>query len=600
MRCNFLLPTKRKHGRELQGMKRKYFFDHIYKAGGSSVDRAFAHWLDEDQVTPTLVETATSAQARYADKAYITGHFTFSPGQWFAADRYLLTLLRDPVDRIISHYYFSRNHVTLKGKDRAVALAKNLRIEEYVLCDDPDVRNQIENFQTRHFAPAAWDGAEELTPARQLELAKASLDRYDLVGVLQDIDDFFLALACDLDLPPLAETPHANATRQRASISEVDAALRRRIESMNESDLELHDVARGLFAAKRRDLLRRSYHLLKFHRNAIDDREASGEGEPIGAANGSEKKTERFSELGTRECEVLWATVAGHTTQLPVLFTGEMCRLTIAFRAHRTIEALNVGFSILDQGERVIFGTNSYSLGKSIRVECGGENCIQYIFRCDIGPGQYSVSVTLHPAMVLDSRIYHLRTQVAKFEVAGNIGYHSEGLAKLYPTITGSGASNPDQSRLQMRDTEADWPRAQRIAVINPPLADFRATISALGSVSYVEPNELFLLEVEIGNDGTETWQSGGFFPVRVSYHWCREDGTISEFDGERTQLPWDIQPGQSVRLWANIKAPTALGKYLLKMTLVQDGVAWFDAKSGAQDAIQIRVGLSPQLARAE
>ena len=62
--------------------------------------------------------------------------------------------------------------------------------------------------------------------------------------------------------------------------------------------------------------------------------------------------------------------------------------------------------------------------------------------------------------------------------------------------------------------------------------------------------------------------------PVHISYHWV--SGATAE-EGERTRLPQSIAPRTSAECYLGLHAPAEPGVYELRVTLVQEGVAWFD-----------------------
>ena len=62
--------------------------------------------------------------------------------------------------------------------------------------------------------------------------------------------------------------------------------------------------------------------------------------------------------------------------------------------------------------------------------------------------------------------------------------------------------------------------------------------------------------------------------PVHISYRWLA--GSTAE-EGERTRLPGSIAPSTSAECYLGVRAPAMPGVYELRVTLVQEGVAWFD-----------------------
>ena len=62
--------------------------------------------------------------------------------------------------------------------------------------------------------------------------------------------------------------------------------------------------------------------------------------------------------------------------------------------------------------------------------------------------------------------------------------------------------------------------------------------------------------------------------PVHISYRWVT--GSSAE-EGERTRLPRSIAPSTSADCYLGLRTPATPGVYELRVTLVQEGVAWFD-----------------------
>ena len=87
---------------------------------------------------------------------------------------------------------------------------------------------------------------------------------------------------------------------------------------------------------------------------------------------------------------------------------------------------------------------------------------------------------------------------------------------------------------------------------------------------------------VAMRNAGNRVWPASQVF---VSYHWFRDDRLVV-WDGERTPLPRDLRAGSRAALSVRVATPPEPGSYVLKLTLVQELVAWFELK-GATMFIQ-------------
>jgi hypothetical protein len=81
---------------------------------------------------------------------------------------------------------------------------------------------------------------------------------------------------------------------------------------------------------------------------------------------------------------------------------------------------------------------------------------------------------------------------------------------------------------------------------------------------------------VTLTNTSSFTWSAGGATPVRLAYHWRDLAGATVVWDGQRTALPADLPAGGTVTLSAAILPPRTPGSYVLRLDLVQEGVAWF------------------------
>ena len=84
-----------------------------------------------------------------------------------------------------------------------------------------------------------------------------------------------------------------------------------------------------------------------------------------------------------------------------------------------------------------------------------------------------------------------------------------------------------------------------------------------------------FIIPVTVKNIGSETWPAGGNYPVVLGYVWFK-DGKPLSIDTPRVLLPSNVVSGASQEVKLPVKPPTIAGSYTLKLTMVQEQVAWF------------------------
>ncbi len=123
------------------------------------------------------------------DIPFISGHFGYDFAKQFMADRYSFTFLRDPVERVLSLYFFCKTRDPKQFK--VYDLAQRLSLDEYLALGftDPDIKAHIWNHQVSQLA-AGWDATNNmmLTDDALLELAMQHLETFSYVGFTETFD----------------------------------------------------------------------------------------------------------------------------------------------------------------------------------------------------------------------------------------------------------------------------------------------------------------------------------------------------------------------------------------------------------------------------
>jgi hypothetical protein len=126
------------------------------------------------------------------------------------------------------------------------------------------------------------------------------------------------------------------------------------------------------------------------------------------------------------------------------------------------------------------------------------------------------------------------------------------------------------------------------------PLAGLKVEFGQHNIRAEMLAGETVLADVTTKNASSRTWPSKpnqeGRNAVNLSYHWLDRKRQVVVYDGLRTPLPRDLNPGESVTLRATIRAPEKAGEYLLHVTLVQEGVAWFSDSDGGHILVPVSV----------
>ena len=553
----------------------RLLFDHIPKTAGMTLHALLIEKLGDSKCSPILNGTYASMRAEFDQYRCVSGHIQYEP-MANLSDVWAFTLLRSPIDRLISEYYFLRSEVAPQGNPIGER-ARQRDLAGFVELDEPWVLPSISNVMVAHLSVLKWDGVSDLSPSRQLQCAKDALAEFELVGLTERFPESVDALFARLCLGPPTSIPRVNANARRPVLADVPAATLKRLAGINELDLELYAFAQQIYDRQRR---RTWFDTPETHRG-IRAEVPTGNSQPPNKSAAPRSP----GAFGNGAAEILAVEVHGSIILGATLLAGEIAIVRVIFRAHADLDDIAVGIRIADARGRLVFGTNTWLLGKRLSVKSGDQAHVDFRFAVALGIGDYAVGAALHSSTTRIQDYYHWIGEATRFQVAGNIGWHFEGGVKLNPTVAIGGQV------VNLIVSENPMSSMQRLAQHAPALTTFQCRLAAQGPLSNLFPGEVVAFCVAVTNTGDERWWSTGERSVSVSYHWSNEQSEIAIFDGARSPLPHDIEPGQSVSVWVKVEAPHAVGRYRLQLTLVQEFVGWFDEHGSAslEMAVQVR-----------
>ncbi|HCS55091.1 sulfotransferase family 2 domain-containing protein [Rubinisphaera sp.] len=225
----------------MQQVTPKIVHMHIPKTAGTSIKSAFVAHYDLSRVCRAVLEPEF-AEINPDDYDFFTGHIGFDLASQFGHP--IVSVLRDPIDRFISVYYYWRQlYETENRRDPGIVAAHSLSLDEFAeRFDESKLIQQFYNQMTWQFAGSfnLNDRRKriELTQAEVLELAQANMQKCAVVGRKEDLPGFVSdcrkTLGIELDIDKL------NVTAKRPHIDEVPLSTRRRIAQWVPLDLELY------------------------------------------------------------------------------------------------------------------------------------------------------------------------------------------------------------------------------------------------------------------------------------------------------------------------------------------------------------------------
>lgn len=124
----------------------------------------------------------------------------------------------------------------------------------------------------------------------------------------------------------------------------------------------------------------------------------------------------------------------------------------------------------------------------------------------------------------------------------------------------------------------------RRLWAVGDPLppASLRATFEGQIPAATVV-DEIIVLPCRVTNRGDAIYVSAPPNPIQFCYRWFDATGAaVGAGEWIHTNLPRALPPGETIEAWVRIAAPHAPGAYTLAVTLLQEGIAWFDDLSPA------------------
>jgi Wzt C-terminal domain/Sulfotransferase family len=557
-------------------------FCHVPKTGGTTVHQVLATWVEPGMISAQLKSEGYSTALRASRRlSIISGHFWFYPAEALDRSRLNVTVLRAPVDRVLSHYHYIRS---LDPKIYADAPERTHDLASYVNSELPCVRATTQNFQTRLLAPLGMtSNLVNPSDSELLACAMRAVDLFDLVGVFSQLEETVDLMACMAQAPTVSELPHERATTGRAAIETIPVHIRHRLEALNELDQDLYAYAQSRFRQRHRQffiqLVDNQFARTSTPRRESDARPFAGVAETVPAPETGVKPPERIevpARFGNRAIEVRSVRVSGEISlDSDSVLAGETVSIEARIAASVTTEDLTIGLRIHDKDDRLVLGTNTWLLGQRITVAAGSEFCASFSFRNTLGTGSYRVGIMLHTGHSHLDCCYDWFDNCASINVAGVIGYHFEGAVSLAVAAHLVAIEGPAPILGEL----AAHTGQVTVARHNPAITVARGQIRPTSQLTQIRSGDVLSLEVELRNACDQALECDGLRPMRVCYRWLEADtGRAIQAEGIRTNLGIDLRAGQVHRARiALVAPPNFLGNAILRLVPVQENVGWFD-----------------------
>jgi len=227
-------------------------FDHLPKCGGYSVNFYLKqnfplHLTFQTGKNPhesvRIFKTLTENQRHKYQ--LVIGHLSHELRDYANPDIFKVTVLREPIDRIISHYFYVKQKESHYLHKRVIE--ENITLADFTT---KGLSTELTNWYTSHFSGMSPQAVSE-DPSKAITLAlKTVLNHYDLIGFQDDIHGFLESVQRHCGLEVNLPQSRMNVTKTRKSVEDLSEIERINISKSNAADIELFALIKDAVSSK--------------------------------------------------------------------------------------------------------------------------------------------------------------------------------------------------------------------------------------------------------------------------------------------------------------------------------------------------------------
>ncbi len=172
----------------------------------------------------------------------IAGHFAYGIHKFYQARPCsYITVLREPIDRVVSHYFY-----VLRRTDHYLhkeVTEKGISLKQYV---ESGLSTELDNGQTRILAGIGQGAPFGKSSEAMLEKAREHLNHCEVVGITEEFEGFLELLGHKMGWK-ISGIADKNVTKDRVKLHNLDEDTLNVIKHYNRFDQELYQHACTLF-----------------------------------------------------------------------------------------------------------------------------------------------------------------------------------------------------------------------------------------------------------------------------------------------------------------------------------------------------------------
>ena len=234
---------------------------HIQKTAGTSI----VHWIRESYTNKNVISHGDHldgwrdfplidkffdpeiTQNQFGHIPFISGHFGYDFAKLFLNKRFSFTFLRNPIERIISLYYFC---LTRDPQEYEIyRLTQTVTLDQFLMLGlvDPSVKACIWNnqaWQLAHgYGNSSGKNISSFSPDEILELAIQHLDEFSYIGFAETFEEDRDHVLKALGIVPPLEKIVSNANPGRPTAKDLPPSTLKLLDELTQLDQILYKEA---------------------------------------------------------------------------------------------------------------------------------------------------------------------------------------------------------------------------------------------------------------------------------------------------------------------------------------------------------------------
>ncbi|WP_288355861.1 sulfotransferase family 2 domain-containing protein [uncultured Cycloclasticus sp.] len=222
-------------------------FLHLQKTAGTTiVDLA---WQKYGHAACSHGEFETTAKQVLFEKSFVSGHFGYEFAKSLILSRYSFTFLRNPVERVLSFYFFCRGRD--KNERKIYKLAQSLSLDQFLRAgfDNELVKSLIWNSQVWRLACGCPNDqnkmVDDFLPNDLLRLAKEHLNSFSHIGFTENFERDRDIILGNLNMQIPQGKVVSNASKNRLLWKDIPTQTKTLLLELTELDRQLYEYAWG-------------------------------------------------------------------------------------------------------------------------------------------------------------------------------------------------------------------------------------------------------------------------------------------------------------------------------------------------------------------